>query len=106
MYEGDCQTGEFKIWTKSNLNKFKLLNYLYMFQRCQPASVRLMDNEQFKFGQALRHRTGILGAFKENLKKFYLFVIKNFEVENICVMTLLFEGKNRILEILFETIDC
>ncbi|XP_065202121.1 alkyldihydroxyacetonephosphate synthase [Planococcus citri] len=61
-------------------------------QRCQPASVRLMDNEQFKFGQALRQRTGLLGALKDNLKKFYLFVIKNFEIENICVMTLLFEG--------------
>lgn len=52
-----------------------------------------MDNDQFKFGQALRHRAGLLGAFKDSLKKFYLFVIKNFEIENICVMTLLFEGK-------------
>lgn len=52
-----------------------------------------MDNEQFKFGQALRHRTGLFGSMKDNLKKFYLFVIKNFEVDNICVMTLLFEGR-------------
>lgn len=51
-----------------------------------------MDNEQFKFGLALRHKNGIPCSFKEALKKFYLFNLKNFAIDEICVMTVLFEG--------------
>lgn len=51
-----------------------------------------MDNEQFKFGQALRNRMSLIGELKEAIKKFYLSSVKNFDIENICVMTVLFEG--------------
>ncbi|KAG8257812.1 hypothetical protein J6590_040722 [Homalodisca vitripennis] len=62
-------------------------------QRCQPASIRLMDNEQFQFGQALRPETGYFGSLKEGLKKTFLTKLKGFSLDQVCVATLLFEGK-------------
>lgn len=61
-------------------------------QRCQPASIRLMDNEQFKFGLALRSAPSFLGHFLETLKQAYLTRIKGFNWNTLCVTTLLFEG--------------
>lgn len=79
---------------KKTKNKEEVKMKFINFQRCQPASVRLMDNTQFHFGQALRTGTGTFGAFKDKLKKFYLFKWKNFDINSICVMTLFFEGKS------------
>nr|CAD7395116.1 unnamed protein product [Timema cristinae] len=64
-------------------------------QRCQPASIRLMDNEQFKFGQALRPVPSYLGLMLDALKKFYITTIKKFDMDTMCVATLLFEGDHR-----------
>ncbi|KAB0793885.1 hypothetical protein PPYR_13505 [Photinus pyralis] len=61
-------------------------------QRCQPASIRLMDNAQFKFGQSLRPVPGYFGLIFDGLKKLYIKKIKGFNFDSICVMTLLFEG--------------
>ncbi|KAL1116050.1 hypothetical protein AAG570_005545, partial [Ranatra chinensis] len=62
-------------------------------QRCQPASIRLMDNEQFKFGQALRAKqSGVLPLVTEAIKKTYLQYIKKFSLKYMCAATLLFEG--------------
>uniref|UniRef100_A0A1B6LVZ4 Alkylglycerone-phosphate synthase n=1 Tax=Graphocephala atropunctata TaxID=36148 RepID=A0A1B6LVZ4_9HEMI len=61
-------------------------------QRCQPASIRLMDNEQFQFGQALRPETGYFGSLKEGLKRTFLTKLKGFRLDQVCVATLLFEG--------------
>ncbi|XP_014257150.1 alkyldihydroxyacetonephosphate synthase [Cimex lectularius] len=69
-------------------------------QKCQPASIRLMDNEQFQFGQALRPRTsGLMSYFSESVKKAYLTKIKGFELNQICVTTLLFEGDKKNVEL-------
>ncbi|XP_050422434.1 alkyldihydroxyacetonephosphate synthase-like [Adelges cooleyi] len=76
-------------------------------QRCQPASIRLMDNTQFKFGQALRPVGSIFGNMLDILKRKYLTGICGFRLDSVCVMTLLFEGtrsevdnhKNRIFQI-------
>uniref|UniRef100_A0A1B0EYT3 Alkylglycerone-phosphate synthase n=1 Tax=Phlebotomus papatasi TaxID=29031 RepID=A0A1B0EYT3_PHLPP len=62
-------------------------------RRCQPASIRLIDNEQFQFGQALKPEGSFLSGFVEKLKKMYLFGWKGFDIEKICVTTLLFEGE-------------
>ncbi|XP_049801936.1 alkyldihydroxyacetonephosphate synthase isoform X2 [Schistocerca nitens] len=67
-------------------------------QRCQPASVRLMDNEQFKFGQSLRQPTGYMGLLLEGLKKLYITKIKGFDLDTLCVATLLFEGDRKTVE--------
>jgi alkyldihydroxyacetonephosphate synthase len=67
-------------------------------RRCQPASIRLMDNEQFNFGQALKLPTGIFGSFVEGLKKFLLTKIKGYDITKIAVATLLFEGDKEDVE--------
>ncbi|XP_066592228.1 alkylglycerone-phosphate synthase isoform X2 [Prorops nasuta] len=61
-------------------------------QRCQPSSIRLMDNEQFKFGQALRPEVGWGGMILQGLKHSYITRIKGFKWDSLCVATLLFEG--------------
>ncbi|RNA36909.1 alkyldihydroxyacetonephosphate peroxisomal isoform X1 [Brachionus plicatilis] len=61
--------------------------------KCAPASIRLLDNEQFSFGQALKSETSsMLQSFVDGLKKFYVTKIKGFEPSQICAATLVFEG--------------
>ncbi|XP_044759710.1 alkyldihydroxyacetonephosphate synthase [Coccinella septempunctata] len=61
-------------------------------RRCQPASIRLMDNEQFKFGLILKPDAGRFAALLDIFKKFYITKIKGYGFNTLCVMTLLFEG--------------
>ncbi|XP_043931246.1 alkyldihydroxyacetonephosphate synthase, peroxisomal [Protopterus annectens] len=62
-------------------------------QRCAPASIRLMDNEQFQFGHALKPQVAsIFTSFLDGLKKFYITKFKGFDPNRLCVATLLFEG--------------
>ncbi|XP_043230932.1 alkyldihydroxyacetonephosphate synthase, peroxisomal-like [Amphibalanus amphitrite] len=61
-------------------------------QRRQPASVRLMDNEQFKFGQALKTPSGSFGWIKTGLQKAYITRWKGFDLNKVCIVTLMFEG--------------
>ncbi|KAL7633500.1 UNVERIFIED_CONTAM: hypothetical protein RMT77_016033 [Armadillidium vulgare] len=63
------------------------------YHRCQPASIRLLDNEQFKFGHALKPPSTLFGLLSDGIKKIYLTKIKGFNLNEICVATLLFEGK-------------
>jgi alkyldihydroxyacetonephosphate synthase len=57
-----------------------------------PASVRLMDNLQFQFGQALRPaRTGFAAA-KAALEKAFVTKVRGFEPTRMVACTLLFEG--------------
>ncbi len=62
-------------------------------QKCAPASLRLLDNEQFAFGQALKTDTGsMFQSFVDGLKKFYITKVKGFDHHEMSVATLLFEG--------------
>ncbi|XP_025157110.1 alkyldihydroxyacetonephosphate synthase isoform X2 [Harpegnathos saltator] len=61
-------------------------------ERCQPASIRLMDNEQFQLGQALRPESGWIKMILQSLKQMYITGIKGFQWDQICVATLLMEG--------------
>lgn len=62
-------------------------------QRCAPASIRLLDNDQFQFGRALRAEDkSLMAGFMEGIKKLYITKIKRFDLEKISVATLLFEG--------------
>ncbi|XP_043266484.1 alkyldihydroxyacetonephosphate synthase [Venturia canescens] len=63
-------------------------------QRCQPASIRLMDNEQFKFGQALKGEHTWREYLMQIVKQTYVTLIKGFSWDNVCVATLFFEGQN------------
>jgi len=68
-------------------------------KKCAPASIRLMDNEQFVFGQALKPgASSYWKAFSDKLKKLYITQWKGFNVKDICAMTLVFEGTK-------ETVD-
>ena len=58
-----------------------------------PASIRLVDNQQFQFGQVLKPADGSrLHAILDYAKKFYVTTIKGFEVDRMTAATLLFEG--------------
>jgi alkyldihydroxyacetonephosphate synthase len=62
-------------------------------QRCAPASIRLVDNEQFVFGQALKPAPeSYLAALSGTLKKLYVTRWKGFNVDEMCAMTVVFEG--------------
>lgn len=65
--------------------------------RLAPASVRLLDNDQFIFGQALKPEAeSFLTSISDALKKFYLTRVKGFDVNQMCVATLLFEGAQEV----------
>jgi alkyldihydroxyacetonephosphate synthase len=61
-------------------------------KRCQPASIRLIDNEQFVFGQALKVEGGFIANVVEKLKKTILTKVKGYDLKKLVVATLLFEG--------------
>ncbi|XP_037965123.2 alkyldihydroxyacetonephosphate synthase isoform X2 [Plutella xylostella] len=60
--------------------------------RLQPSSIRLMDNEQFRFGLALKTESSWGGVFLEGLKMAYITRIKGFNPRTLAVVTLLIEG--------------
>ncbi|XP_047995199.1 alkyldihydroxyacetonephosphate synthase [Leguminivora glycinivorella] len=62
-------------------------------KRLQPSSIRLMDNDQFRFGHALKFESSWGGVILDGLKQFYITRIKGFDPEKLCVVTLLFEGE-------------
>ena len=59
---------------------------------CAPASIRLMDNLQFQFGQALKPRKSGLAALVSRLEKLYVLRVAGFAVDRMVACTLLFEG--------------
>lgn len=62
-------------------------------RQLKPASVRLVDNEQFIFGQALKPETAsFVSGFFDQLKKLYVTNFVGFKVDQMCVVTLLLEG--------------
>lgn len=64
-------------------------------RRCQPSSIRLIDNDQFKFGQALKPKPTFFASVIEGMKKMYITKLKGFDVNKMCVATLLFEGDKK-----------
>lgn len=59
----------------------------------RPSSIRLVDNEQFKFGQALKpEKTSWIEKIMDKLKKFYLFQILKFDIDTVVACTLMIEG--------------
>lgn len=64
-------------------------------RRCQPSSIRLIDNEQFKFGQALKSELTYFASVIEGMKKMYITKFKGFDLNKMSVATLLFEGDKK-----------
>lgn len=57
-----------------------------------PASVRLVDNLQFQFGQALKPASSGWGARKSALEKWFVLNVKGFDPQKMTAATLVFEG--------------
>jgi alkyldihydroxyacetonephosphate synthase len=75
--------------------------FLYEMQRTQtlPASVRLVDNLQFKFGQALKPASpGGLSAIKSKVEKMVVTKVKGFDPDQMVACTLVFEGSEEEVE--------
>lgn len=62
-------------------------------KQIRPASIRLVDNKQFRFALALKPAEH--SQFKtliDSIKKYYVTTIKKYDPETICACTLVFEG--------------
>jgi alkyldihydroxyacetonephosphate synthase len=71
------------------------LDFLYDLQRsgAVPASVRVVDNTQFQFGQALKPKAdGRTAQWKSKLEKALVTQLKGFDPKQLSVATLVFEG--------------
>ena len=77
----------FKNWSEgvSFMKALSKTNYI-------PASVRLVDNIQFRFGQALKPRTEGLKSLKSKIEKFFVVNIKGFDPDKMCALTIVMEG--------------
>ena len=72
----------------------KGIDFLYELTRTGvlPASVRLVDNFQFRFGSALRPKPTPMAALIHKLQKFFLLNVKGFDPHQMCATTLVMEG--------------
>lgn len=79
------------------------LAFLYDLQAAGavPASVRVMDNTQFHFGQALKPRSdGSLHKTKSAIEKFVVTQLKGYDPYQMAVATIVFEGSKE--EVAFQ----
>ncbi|HWO13461.1 MAG TPA: FAD-binding oxidoreductase, partial [Polyangiaceae bacterium] len=77
------------------------LDFLYELSRagCVPASVRVMDNTQFHFGQALQPKASGMGAkFKSQVQKAVVTRLKGFDPHKLAIATVVFEGSREEVE--------
>jgi alkyldihydroxyacetonephosphate synthase len=57
-----------------------------------PASIRLVDNIQFRFGQALKPASAGWGAWVDKIKKFYLVQVRGIDLHKMAAATIVMEG--------------
>jgi len=63
-----------------------------------PASIRLVDNTQFLFGQALKPRSQGVKALLDRVKKFYLLKVLGFNPSQMVAATIVMEGASSELD--------
>lgn len=70
------------------------VNYLKALRRTGvvPASIRLVGNKEFRFGQALKPAPPFWKGVKDKLQRFYLFNIMGFKLEEVVACTIVMEG--------------
>jgi alkyldihydroxyacetonephosphate synthase len=77
---------------------FKTFEQGFAFMRdversgCKPASVRLMDNLQFQFGQAVKPPKSGAAALMSKLERAFVLGARGFGANEMVACTLLFEG--------------
>ena len=69
-----------------------------------PASIRLVDNTQFLFGQALKPRSAGFKAALDKLKKFYLLKLKGFDPARMTAATIVMEGSRHEVDFQVKSI--
>lgn len=57
-----------------------------------PASIRLVNNHEFRFGQALQGEPTFWGSWQRRLQRFVLFQLKNFDPKSLAACTIVMEG--------------
>ncbi|MCP5098991.1 MAG: FAD-binding oxidoreductase [Chloroflexi bacterium] len=57
-----------------------------------PASVRLLDNIQFRFGSALKPVPTTMDEIESKIQKFFLLKLKGFDPHELCAATIVMEG--------------
>jgi len=60
-----------------------------------PASIRLVNNNEFRFGQALKAKPEAVKALLDRIQKFFLFKVLGFELESVCACVLVMEGSRQ-----------
>lgn len=82
------------------------LNFLNQLARtgAVPASVRLVDNKQFRFAQALKPEIKGISALLNKLTEFYVFKIRGLDPHKIVAATIVFEGSKQEVAHQKETI--
>lgn len=77
------------------------LAFLYDLQRegAVPASVRVVDNTQFHFGQALKPvKHGAIARARSEIEKLVVTRLKGFDPERLAAATIVFEGTREEVE--------
>lgn len=57
-----------------------------------PASIRLVGNNEFRFGQALKPEPSYWKGKKDTLQRFFIFNILGFKQTDVCACTIVMEG--------------
>ena len=72
------------------------VQFLYNLSKTNfiPSSVRLVDNMQFRFGQALKPKVQGFKKIIGQIEKFFVLKIKGFDAEKMCATTFLMEGSH------------
>jgi alkyldihydroxyacetonephosphate synthase len=71
-----------------------------------PASLRLVDNEQFIMGQALKVKTpSYWKTLMDTVKKLYITQWKGFKQDQMCAATLVLEGTEEVRQLLISILS-
>ena len=92
-----------KIHTKPEVRKFGSLifptfeqgvKFLRELRRSGvvPASIRLVGNKEFRFGQALKPAPSFWKGLKDKLQRFFLFNVMGFKLSTVVACTIVMEG--------------
>merc|ERR1719453_1447113 len=83
----DFDSFVFKTWQDG----LKFMREVYL-NRCTPAACRLVDNDQFRFGHALKpEKTKTTEIIKSKIQTFAVTKVMKFDPEKMCAATMKFE---------------
>ncbi len=57
-----------------------------------PASIRLLNNTEFRFGQALKPAAKGVAKIEQEIQRFFLFKLKGFDLKQVVACTIVMEG--------------